>query len=159
MKNIPGTALAAVPGYWEKQKMEFNLNSEERRAATAELAELDRSNIEKAYQIDVYTLREKSKDCTNGGETASIDRFILYTWRMSRAAVLLDVERRELPLAKCLHACLRVIYGREYIHADVLTRSGKWHMAGGNFVFSCDSRYREVTGINYPISVHDRVED
>lgn len=92
--------------------MEFNLNSEERRAATAELAELDRSNIEKAYQIDVYTLREKSKDCTNGGETASIDRFILYTWRMSRAAVLLDVERRELPLAKCLHACRRVIYGR-----------------------------------------------
>ena len=88
-----------------------------------------------------------------------MDRFVLYTWRMSRAAVLLDAERQGLPPSNCLHGRRRVINGREYIHADVLTRPEKWHMAGGNFVYSCDSRYREVTGIHYPISVHDRVED
>ena len=139
--------------------LKINLTSEEQAAVLLELAELDRNKLACAYNINVYTLRERSGDCTNGGETAATDRFILYTWRMSRAAVLLDVERRGLPLSNCLHGHRRVINGREYIHADVLTRPEKWHMAGGNFVFSCDSRYCEVTGIHYPISVHDRVED
>lgn len=133
------------------------LKPEEKAAAAAELAELDKNNLQCAYSVFVYTLREASGDCTNGGETAKIDRFMLYTWRMSCAAVLLDAQRRHLQPSECLHACRRML-SREYIHANVLTRSGEWHMAGGNFVYSCDSRYSEVTGIVYPISVHDRVE-
>jgi len=34
---------------------------------------------------------------------------------------------------------------------------GKWYMFGGDFVWCCDSRFREVYG-HYPIPLHDRVE-
>lgn len=33
----------------------------------------------------------------------------------------------------------------------------KWWMSGGNFIHTCDSRFREAVG-NYPIPVHDRTE-
>ena len=64
------------------------LKPEEKAAAAAELAELDKNNLQCAYSVFVYTLREASGDCTNGGETAKIDRFMLYTWCMSRAETL-----------------------------------------------------------------------
>ena len=33
------------------------------------------------------------------------------------------------------------------------------YMSGGSFVYSCDSRWREVSGgIPYPLSLHDRTE-
>lgn len=34
--------------------------------------------------------------------------------------------------------------------------SGKYFMAGGNFVYSSDSRFREIN--QYPVPVHDRAE-
>lgn len=52
--------------------------------------------------------------------------------------------------------------------------SGKWTMAGGNFLYSCDSRFGELCvrllregGVNFKsghfgygaVSIHDRVED
>lgn len=108
-----------------------------------------------AYCVFVNTLRNSIGDCTNGGETAHNARFVLYTWRMSRAAVLLDAQRLGFLPSEVLHACRNEVCG-EYV-ADVITRRHAWHMAGGNFVFSPDARYREVTGVAYPISVHDRV--
>ena len=35
---------------------------------------------------------------------------------------------------------------------------GNWYMAGGNYAMICDSRYSEFTGLDYPISIHDRKE-
>jgi len=34
----------------------------------------------------------------------------------------------------------------------------KWTMFGGNFVYTSDSRFRELYG-NAPVKVHDRIED
>jgi hypothetical protein len=43
-----------------------------------------------------------------------------------------------------------------YIHAEPVGET-RVKMAGGNFVYSSDSRYHRAAG-DYPISVHDRVE-
>lgn len=47
---------------------------------------------------------------------------------------------------------------REYLHAEPLEQptDACGPMAGGNFVYSQDSRYREICP--YPIPVHDRFE-
>lgn len=34
-----------------------------------------------------------------------------------------------------------------------------YFMAGGNFIYACDSRFPEIKGRKAPISVHDRAED
>lgn len=34
----------------------------------------------------------------------------------------------------------------------------RWYMAGGNFLYTSDSRFREITKSKYPISIHDRYE-
>lgn len=31
-------------------------------------------------------------------------------------------------------------------------------MSGGNLLYSCDSRWEEITGCPYPLSIHDRYE-
>ena len=59
----------------------------------------------------------------------------------------------------------RNIGDRVYIHAEPLYceewpddhRKDRWHSFGGNFIFTSDSRLREVCP--YPIPLHDRVED
>jgi hypothetical protein len=49
----------------------------------------------------------------------------------------------------------RVVCGEEYV--DAVPYGEKRHvMAGGNFVYTSDGRFRAVC--QYPISVHDRVE-
>ena len=120
----------------ELDEMIEKLTPEEKARAAKELVILGKDATSCAYCVFVYTLRNSIGDCTNGGETAKIDRFALYTWRMSRAAVLLDAKQRNLQPSEVLHARIRHINGSIYIHADVITRRGEHHMAGGNFVYS-----------------------
>jgi hypothetical protein len=48
----------------------------------------------------------------------------------------------------------RSIGGRVYFHAVPASQNGLMTSAGGNFIYSPDSRFREVCP--YPISIHDR---
>lgn len=50
----------------------------------------------------------------------------------------------------------RLIGGRVYVSADALNRPAGVGMFGGNFIFTSDSRLRDVS--DQPIPVHDRVE-
>lgn len=56
---------------------------------------------------------------------------------------------------------LKLVYREhlDYIHAEPIIGRSKWHMAGGNFVKSSDSRFKNLTGIGYPVPVHDRTEE
>jgi len=59
-----------------------------------------------------------------------------------------------------LKVVVRDIYGKEYIHAEPIqpvSPGRKGYMMGGNFVYSCDSRFRQLVNA-YPIAVHDRTE-
>ena len=52
----------------------------------------------------------------------------------------------------------RMIAGKEYIHLEPTKerKEGKWLMFGGRFVWTSDSRFRNV--FNGPIPLHDRYE-
>ena len=51
----------------------------------------------------------------------------------------------------------RINCGGEYIFAVPASLADKQVMAGGSFIYSSDSRFRDVCP--YPIPIHDRVED
>lgn len=47
----------------------------------------------------------------------------------------------------------------EYVHAvPVSVGAQEMSMSGGTFIYSCDSRFSELTGVHYPVPLHDRVE-
>lgn len=53
----------------------------------------------------------------------------------------------------------RNLFGSEYLHVEPLTKpEGRFNgpMFGGNFIYSSDSRFREISA--YPIPIHDRYE-
>ena len=55
----------------------------------------------------------------------------------------------------------RNIGGREYVHAEPVEEcpANACRMAGGTFIYSCDSRFGEaVRNGGYPVSLHDRHE-
>lgn len=52
----------------------------------------------------------------------------------------------------------RIICGEEYIHAEPIDDpQGVGWMAGGSYIWSCDSRFRQHINA-YPIPLHDRQE-
>lgn len=46
----------------------------------------------------------------------------------------------------------RKLFGSEYIHAEPAKKGS--YASGGSFIYSCDSRFRELS--KYPIPLHDR---
>lgn len=79
-------------------------------------------------------------DCTNNGLTSKVDMLTLGTIESDS----------DLVIERC----------GTYVNAVPRNfNSNKWVMCGGNFVFSSDARYKELTKLDYPISVHDRVEE
>ena len=52
----------------------------------------------------------------------------------------------------------RNLFGKEYVHAEPVDQPEGLvgPMAGGAFIYSCDSRFRKLN--EYPISLHDRFE-
>ena len=100
--------------------------------------------------LTVFVLRSQSA-ATNGGITTYESVFTLLG------------ENESVP-ATGHGPFLRVVkrtFGREvYVHAEPLEKRpgmiGPMH--GGNFVHTSDSRYCDLVGHSYPISVHDRFE-
>ena len=106
--------------------------------------------------------RSKMGDCSNGGPSCRYDSVLVVDDEVPGPAEL-DVER-QFPV-KLIR---REIRGEEYIHAVPLlcdewpisaegrARAGGSFMFGGTFIYTSDSRLRDVC--SYPIPLHDRVE-
>lgn len=108
----------------------------------------------RGLRVDV--LKPNGSDCTNGGVTSRFGTFVL----VNPAVPLGTVAPTEAD-ARTLKVVKRTIGGRLYVHAEPLAPPPDGHigwMAGGNFIHTSDSRYYELTGVPYPISVHDRSE-
>lgn len=89
-----------------------------------------------------------SGDCTNGGVTSKTDHCILF-FRDG------DGVPDEINGQPVLILSRRTIGGREHLSAvPPMPHSGSGPMFGGNFIYSCDSRFPS----EYPIPVHDRFE-
>lgn len=106
-------------------------------------------DVQTGLPAEVY----KSKgigDCTNGG--ISSKRNELYV--MTRDVWVLEPR----DIRECV-GIEKVNYNyRDHIRAKPLYKPGRWYMAGGNYLFTPDSRFREITGIDYPVAIHDRYE-
>jgi hypothetical protein len=112
-----------------------------------------------AKSISVHVLRPHY-DSTNGGVTKTQDSFLLFASRADYDAYVANIaipSPKELP---ALIVVRRNICGSDYVHCEPPTWPDNTcgPMSGGNYVITSDSRYREVTGVPYPISVHDRFE-
>jgi hypothetical protein len=109
--------------------------------------------IRKGLIVDV--LREApnplfpNADTTNGGVSRKYNSFVL----VGEGVPEVFEERKDLPALKLVK---RNFGGRIYLHAEPFEKP-EGHvgpMSGGNFVYSCDSRFPN----DYPISIHDRFE-
>lgn len=106
-------------------------------------------------------------DCTAGGITSieNREKFRNHYYLFSACLSMLDITEiiieQNIPMDQCLQVEERTIGGKIYKSAVPinLLSSGVWHMFGGNYLMTSDSRYKEVTGMSYPLPVHDRVEN
>lgn len=105
----------------------------------------------------VGVLRSSFGDCTNGGVTDRFSSFVLVNPALPGYAEVFapDANTPALKVVK------RVIGGHTYVHAEPIELPPAGHvgwMAGGNFIWTSDGRYAGLTGVGYPIAVHDRSE-
>ena len=97
-------------------------------------------------------------DCSNNGATSRHDDIYLFNGGTAEE-IQAYADDHDIPYEICFKVeVLRRGEPHEYHRAVPAFKSGKMWMAGGNYAYSCDSRYEEVSGIRYPISVHDRSE-
>lgn len=104
--------------------------------------------IERCLTAEVY--RSALGDCTNDG--ISKNRRELY--------ILSDQKGPFEPqdIRECVYIEWRNVMGEQYIDCKPAYCKKHWYMAGGNFLYSSDSRFKEITKSKYPISIHDRYE-
>jgi hypothetical protein len=97
----------------------------------------------KGLLVQVY--RDNLGDCTINGISSKNDSLILVGNGPSEGT-----EENSVKIVT------RKFRWGNYIHAEPLIypKEKSWPMFGGNFIFSCDSRFPS----KYPIPVHDRFE-
>lgn len=97
----------------------------------------------------VHVYRSDLGDCTNGGLSGKFNTFVL----IDDANPVFEATA-DMPALKLVR---RMIGSTEYLHVEPVAEKPEGnvgYMSGGNFVYSCDSRFPS----KYPISVHDRSE-
>ena len=97
--------------------------------------------------ILTFVMRHSLGDCTNNGLTSKEDSLILH---YGQGLDLDMIPDDELVLVE------RTLFGEEanYAVPAGLYKVGRHSMAGGNWIYTSDSRFPSKA----PISVHDRVE-
>lgn len=111
--------------------------------------------------ILVHPLISSLGDCTNGGLTSKNRSLTIFSADTTDEEIKQYFNGDSEKYSKAI----RVMKTENPIYpvrAEVVFRKPSnegTYMAGGNFVYTSDSRYKEVAGVPYPISVHDRFED
>lgn len=105
-------------------------------------------DVESCLTAEVY--KNPLGDCTNGGISA--ERRELYILSATKG----PFEPEDI--RQCVYIEWREVMGETYIDCKPAYCRKRWYMAGGNFLYTSDSRFREITKSKYPISIHDRYE-
>ncbi len=105
--------------------------------------------------VEVY--RFPIGDCTNNGVSSRFDTLLVACSEGNR---FFDPEK-EIPINFCMVRWFRgiaqLVPATVTEDGSVIERPG-WWMRSGNIADSCDSRWSELTGLPYPIHIHDRKE-
>lgn len=97
----------------------------------------------KGIYCDVLTNEGSKEDCTNFGISSKHSRLLLTGNKIPEVAEETDISK-----------VVNLYYNPQLKVKPVKT---KYHsMMGGNFIYSSDSRFRQIS--NQPIPIHDRVE-
>ena len=89
-------------------------------------------------------------DCTNNGISAHVsDLYIL-----SEQKGPFEAE----DIRQCVYIEWRETCGEQYIDCKPAYFPKRWYMASGNFLYTSDSRFKEIAKSKYPIPIHDRYE-
>ena len=101
-------------------------------------------------KVFTYVYKNSLGDCTSNGLTSKHDRLNLYYGQLN------DETINELP-EDSLILIERVLWGKQANYAVPIEiyKSKRHSMAGGNFIYTSDSRFPASA----PISVHDRIEN
>ncbi len=115
------------------------------------------SNTKKLKGMLVNVLRNTLGDCTAGGVSSKFATMLL----VGEGVPEIFAEHHEMPTLVLVKRILKWNAdgtSQPYFHAEPKDQhdAGKWLMFGGNFVWTSDSRFRELVG--GPIAVHDRCE-
>lgn len=106
---------------------------------------------DKGLRLEIYK-DQPHHSCSNGGISSRCNTVTLVGDNIPK---VFEVSE-DAPAVKLVK---RTIFGKEYLHIEPVEPVGKgktgW-MAGGSFVYSCDSRFRNLSP--YPLSLHDRQE-
>lgn len=110
-------------------------------------------NKVKGLRIHVY--RWSLGDCSMEGISSRYDSLILIGPGIDGPEVV-DLDE---PAENVVMLVKRRLFGtEEHLHLEPLDGhyavGSKWYMSGGNFGYSCDSRFPA----KYPLSIHDRYE-
>ena len=99
--------------------------------------------------ISVNVYRSGGSDCSLNGVTATDDNYLVVP--------VVNGNITEEDIVK--RGYVKLIPGEKGGCINFVPESvnGNWSMAGGNFVYTCDSRFSRAYG-HAPVSVHDRVE-
>lgn len=89
-------------------------------------------------------------DCTNNGISAYAKELYI----LSKEKGPFEPE----DIRQCVYIEWRDVCGESYINCKPAYFRKRQYMAGGNFLYTSDSRFRDVTKCKYPISIHDRYE-
>ena len=90
-------------------------------------------------------------NCSNNGISSRFKEVLLIC---ERGFIEVDENNPPENLVKLV---TRNLFGKEYKHIEPVARpTGVGWMAGGSLVYTCDSRFRELS--QYPLSLHDRQE-
>lgn len=105
--------------------------------------------------VNVY--RWDLADCTNNGITSKHSDLYLYDG--DRNECIANAMEQNIA-DRALYLVRRELWGERAYYAEPLVepKIDGPHMMGGNFVYSCDSRFGEMCGIRLPLPVHDRYE-
>ena len=101
-------------------------------------------------KVSTYVYKNSLGDCTNDGLTSKYDNLDLYYGQLDNEAIDKLAEDSLILIE-------RVLWGKQanYAVPVEIYKSGRHSMAGGNFIYTSDSRFPSDS----PISVHDRVEN
>ncbi|KST62238.1 DUF3560 domain-containing protein [Mastigocoleus testarum] len=108
----------------------------------APLKLLPAQTIYTGIRVSVY--RSGAEDCTNGGVSSKYEELLIIGEGIDPVCEETDPEKV---------VELKNRLGHYFVKPITIE---KHSMMGGNFVYCCDSRFREICG--YPIPIHDRVE-
>lgn len=115
-----------------------------------EVREFIKNSFKMVSGLSAEVYRWGLGDCTNDGISANRDKLYI-------------LSEQEFPfhpddIRECVTIEKRIICNEEYVDVNPVYCSKRWYMAGGNFLYTNDGRYREITGISYPVPIYDRYE-